>query len=105
MPIDDKAMQDAIANYNRRMAKYDSRNRALSGFVMCVGAALSWGLAATAAVSVLREPQVAADFDSGRHTRNVGGAGCATAVCAVIGLLLLSQQYGAARRLRDGSVA
>ena len=36
---------------------------------MCAAAALSWGLSVLAAFAVFKDPAVAADFDSGTHTR------------------------------------
>jgi hypothetical protein len=82
-------MQDALDSYNSRLAKSHGRTRLFSGLAMCAGAALSWGLAALGAVSVLTDPKVGADFDSGTHTRNVAGIGSGAAICATVGLLLL----------------
>lgn len=89
MPIDEPAMQDARGAANGRQAESDHRKRLLSGPGMCAGAAVSWGIAALAAVSVIADPQVAADFDSGMHTRNVAGAGWAAGICVLAGFLLL----------------
>ncbi|MDT5144879.1 MAG: hypothetical protein QOI79_4246 [Mycobacterium sp.] len=82
-------MQDALDSYNSRLAKSHGRTRLYSGLAMCAGAALSWGLAALGAVSVLTDPKVGADFDSGTHTRNVAGIGSGAAICAIVGFLLL----------------
>lgn len=71
------------------MTKSDNHNHRFSGPAMCGWAALSWGLAALAAVSVIGDQRVGADFDSGTHTRDVAGAGWAAAFCALLGLLLL----------------
>jgi hypothetical protein len=89
VPIDDRDMQDALDSYNSRLAKSHSRTRLFSGLAMCAAAALSWGLAALGAVSVLTDPKVGADFDSGTHTRDVAGIGSGIAICALVGLLLL----------------
>jgi hypothetical protein len=82
-------MQDALDRYNSQLAKFRSRIRLFKGLAMCAGAALSWGLAVLGAVSVLTDPKVGADFDSGTHTRNVAGVGSWAAICALVGFLLL----------------
>jgi hypothetical protein len=82
-------MQEALDDYNNRLAKTHARNRRLIGWGLCAGAATSWAVSAFAAGSLLTDPAVAADLDSGTHNRNVAGAGWTSAVCGVLGLVLL----------------
>lgn len=89
MPTDDPAMQNALEDYNNQLAKSRDRNRRLSGLAICAAAAISWGIAAFAALSVLTDPKLGADFDSGTHTRDIAGAGWTAAGCAVLGVVLL----------------
>jgi hypothetical protein len=86
---DDSALQDALNDYNHRLAQTHDRNRRLIGWGMCAGAAMSWGVSALTAGSVLNDPAVAADFDSGTHDRDVAGTGWTAAIFALLGLLLL----------------
>jgi hypothetical protein len=79
MPTEDSAIQNALDDYNNRLAKSHNRIRRFSGRVMWVGAALSWGLAILAAFLVFKEPAVAADLDGGTRTRNVAWDGRAAA--------------------------
>jgi hypothetical protein len=69
MPNEDSAMQDALDEYSQRLANSRDRARLFIGLAMCAGAALSWGLSVLAAFTVFKDPAVAADFDSGTHTR------------------------------------
>jgi hypothetical protein len=89
VPTDDSAMQEALDDYNNRLAESHDRNRRLSGWGLCAGAAACWAVSALAAGSVLKDPAVAADLDSGSHTRDAAGIGWASAVCGVLGLVLL----------------
>jgi hypothetical protein len=89
MPSEDSAIQNALDDYNNRLAKSHNRIRRFSGRVMWVGAALSWGLAVLAAFLVFQDPAVAADLDGGTHTRNVAWDGRAAAGLALLGLFLL----------------
>ena len=82
-------MQDALDDYNNRLATTQDRNRRLIGQGMCAGAAMSWAVSALAAGSVLKDPAVAADLDSGTHVNDAAGPGWLAAVCALLGLLLL----------------
>lgn len=86
---DDSAMQEALDDYHNRLAKVHDRNRRLIGFGLCAGAATSWSVSAVAAGSILKDPAVAADFDSGTHIRDVAGTGWTSAICALLGLVLL----------------
>jgi hypothetical protein len=86
---DDSAMQEALDDYNNRLAETAGRNRRLSGWGLCAGAATSWAVSALAAGSVLKDPAVAADLDSGTHVRDVAGIGWTSAVCGLLGLVLL----------------
>jgi hypothetical protein len=86
---DDSAMQEALDDYNNRLAKTHDRNRRLSGWGLCAGAAMSWAVSALAAGSVLKDPAVAADLDAGTHIRDVAGTGWTSAVCGLLGLVLL----------------
>jgi hypothetical protein len=90
MPAEDSAIENALDDYNNRLAKSHSRIRLFSGRVMWVGAALSWGLSILAAFLVFKDPAVAADLDGGTRTRNVAWDGRAAAVFALLGLLLLT---------------
>lgn len=65
------------------------RNRRLIGLGLCGSAATSWAVSAFAAGSVLQDPAVAADFDSGSHIRDAAGRGWTAAVCGLLGLVLL----------------
>ncbi len=82
-------MHDALADYNSRLADSRDRNRRLIGLGLCTGAATGWAVSALAAGSVLQDPAVAADFDSGSHIRDAAGRGWTAAVFAVLGLSLL----------------
>jgi hypothetical protein len=82
-------MQEALDDYNNRLAKTHDRNRRMSGWGLCAGAATSWAVSAVAAGSVLKDPAVAADLDSGTHIRDVAGTGWTSAVCGLLGLVLL----------------
>jgi hypothetical protein len=82
-------MADALAEYQHRLAVTEDRNRRLIGLGLCAGAAMSWAVSAFAAGSVLTDPVVAADFDSGSHLRDAVARGWTAAVCGLIGLLLL----------------
>jgi hypothetical protein len=86
---DDSAMQEALDDYNNRLANTHERNRRMSGWGLCAGAATSWAVSAAAAGSVLKDPAVAADLDSGTHIRDVAGTGWTSAVCGLLGLVLL----------------
>jgi hypothetical protein len=86
---DDSEMADALADYQHRLTITGDRNRRLIGLGLCAGAATSWAVSAFAAGSVLTDPAVAADFDSGSHLRDAVGRGWTAAVCGLIGLLLL----------------
>jgi hypothetical protein len=86
---DDSALQEALDDYNNRLADTHDRKRRLSGWGLCAGAATSWAVSALAAGSVLKDPAVAADLDSGTHVRDVAGAGWTSAVCALLGMMLL----------------
>ncbi len=82
-------MQKALDDHNTRLANIDERNRRLGGWGLCAGAATSWAISALAAGSVLKDPAVAADLESGTHVRDVTGTGWTSAVCALLGLVLL----------------
>jgi hypothetical protein len=86
---DDSAIQEALDDYNNRLAKTHDRNRRLVGWGLCAGAATSWAVSAFAAGSVLKDPAVAADLDSGTHIRDAAGTGWTSAVCGLLGLVLL----------------
>jgi hypothetical protein len=86
---DDSAMQEALDDYNNRLAKTHDRHRRLIGWGLCAGATMSWAVSALAAGSVLKDPAVAADLDSGTHIRDVAGTGWTAGVCALLGLVLL----------------
>lgn len=89
MPNEDSAMQDALDEYNQRLANSRDRARLFIGLAMCAGAALSWGLSVLAAFTVFKDPAVAADFDSGTHTNGAAWEGCAAVIFALVGLALL----------------
>jgi hypothetical protein len=86
---DDAEMRRALADYNDRLADARDRTRRLIGLSLCIGAILSWGVSAFAAGSVLSDPAVAADLDSGSHLRDAMGRGWTAAVCGLIGVVLL----------------
>ncbi len=89
MSTDDSAIQEALDDYNNRLTNTHDRNRRLSGWGLCAGAVTSWAVSAVAALSVLNDPAVAADLDGGTHVRNVAGSGWTSAVCGLLGLVLL----------------
>jgi hypothetical protein len=89
MADDDSGMPNTLGGNDKRLAHPRNKNRRFSGPTMCAWAALCWGLAGLAALSVIGDQRVAADFDSGTHTRDVAGAGWVAAICAVLGFLLL----------------
>jgi hypothetical protein len=82
-------MQEALDDYNNRLANTHDRNRRVSGWGLCAGAATSWAISVFAAWSVLKDPAVAADLDSGTHIRDVSGTGWTSAACGLLGLVLL----------------
>jgi len=90
MPTDDPSMRDALNEYNDRLAKSRNRIRLFTGLVIWPAAVLSCVLSVLAAFAVFQDPAVAADLDSGTHTRDVAWAGRAAAFFALLGVVLLS---------------
>jgi hypothetical protein len=82
-------MPEALGDYNNRLTRTRDRNRRLSARGLGAASAMSWLVSALAAVSVLTDPAVAADLDSGTHSRDVAGLGWTSAVCGLLGLMLL----------------
>jgi hypothetical protein len=90
MPTDDSAMRDALNEYNDRVAKSRNRIRLFAGLVIWPAAVLSCVLSVLAAFAVFKDPAVAADLDSGTHTRDVAWTGRAAALFALLGVVLIS---------------
>jgi hypothetical protein len=90
MPTDDSEMRNALNEYNDRLAKSRNRIRLFAALVIWPAAVLSCVLSVLAAFAVFKDPAVAADLDSGTHTRDVAWAGRAAALFALLGVALIS---------------
>jgi hypothetical protein len=89
VPTDDSEMRDALADYNARVAGTADRTRRLVGLGLCAGAVASWAISIFAALTVLTDPAVTSDLEAGTHISHVAGIGWTSAVCGVLGLLVL----------------
>ena len=89
MPTDDAEMRAAIDQYNRRQTLSDNNSRVLTGIGLCFVATLSWAVSLWACYSVLKDPAVAADFDSGTHDRDVTGRAWTAGLAGLAGLSMV----------------
>jgi hypothetical protein len=64
------------------------RSPAAVGASLCLFGAIAYLVSAGASLAIFKDPAIAADFDGGTKTADMGAVGILAALCAVVGGLL-----------------